>query len=170
MPGLDAIQPEPALADRSTGTARAIPEAAAVRDAHEIAARVAEDEEAADAERSRLLREPLPQLELPPDPSLQLAPGERLHAVRRAALLEHGRSELPVGGTLYLTSARMLHIGAGGIVDAPLSSMTDIAVALERILLVGLADGSGLAIEVDQPRLLRVQVAAARAIAREPRR
>ena len=38
--------------------------------------------------------------------------------------------------------------------------------ALERLLLLDLADGSDLAIEVDQPRLLRVQLAAARATAR----
>ena len=35
--------------------------------------------------------------------------------------------------------------------------------ALERLLLLDLTDGSDLAIEVDQPRLLRVQLAAARA-------
>ena len=39
--------------------------------------------------------------------------------------------------------------------------------ALERLLLVDLADGSDLAFEIDQPRLLRVQLAAARAAARE---
>ncbi len=35
------------------------------------------------------------------------------------------------------------------------------AVALERLLLIRRRDGSDLAVEVDQPRLLRVQLAAA---------
>ena len=44
-----------------------------------------------------------------------------------------------------------------------LTDIAESAVALERLLLLDLADGSDLAIEVDQPRLLRVQLAAARA-------
>jgi hypothetical protein len=39
-------------------------------------------------------------------------------------------------------------------------------VSLERLLLLDLTDGSDLAFEVDQPRLLRVQLAAARVHAR----
>ena len=42
----------------------------------------------------------------------------------------------------------------------------EMAVALERLLLIRLRDGSDLAIEVDQPRLLRVQLATALAASR----
>jgi hypothetical protein len=48
-----------------------------------------------------------------------------------------------------------------------LQQISDMAVSMERLLLIELTDGSDLAIEVDQPRLLRVQLAAARAAARE---
>jgi hypothetical protein len=48
-----------------------------------------------------------------------------------------------------------------------LTDIADVGVALERLLLVEGTDGSDLAIEVDAPRLLRVQVSAARAAARE---
>jgi hypothetical protein len=40
------------------------------------------------------------------------------------------------------------------------------AIALERLLLIRLTDGLDLALEVSHPRLLRVQIAAAKAAAR----
>ena len=60
-----------------------------------------------------------------------------------------------------------MHVGNEAIVEVDLERIADMAVALERLLLVELTDGSDLAIEVDGPRLLRVQVAAARAVLRE---
>jgi hypothetical protein len=167
MSGPDQHRTEPAPADRSTEAAQTA-DAAALRDAHQIAARVAADEAAADEERTRLLAEPLPSLAAG-DATPSLAHGEVLHAIRRSALIEREPAPFPVGGTLYLTSARLLFHGATGLTAIPLPLITDIAVALERLLLIGLADGSDLAIEVDQPRLLRVQLAAARAAARAPR-
>lgn len=169
MPGPDAPRPDPAPADRPAEAARSTVDAAGVRDAREIATRVAADEAAADAERARLLAEPLPLLDPEAHLSALLTAGELLHAVRRMALLERGPSQTPVGGTLYLTSSRLLHVATGGTTPVALASIADIAVALERLLLIGLADGSDLAIEVDQPRLLRVQLAAARAAARGSR-
>jgi hypothetical protein len=166
MIGPDAVQPGPD-AHRPEDAVPAIA-AAALRDAQVIAARVGLDEEAADAERSRLQREPLPLLAPPRDARFHLSAGELLHAERAAAILEREQSDTPVGGELYLTSDRMLHVATDGdVFDVSLASIADIAVALERLLLVELTDGSGLAIEVDQPRLLRVQLAAARAAARE---
>jgi len=53
------------------------------------------------------------------------------------------------------------------MLEVDLEHINDMAVAMERLLLIELDDGSDLAIEVDQPRLLRVQLAAARAAARE---
>ena len=78
-------------------------------------------------------------------------------------MLENGT--LPMGGSLYLTSDRLVHIGEARH-EVALEAIEETAVALERLLLLDLTDGSDLAIEVDQPRLLRVQLAAARANAR----
>jgi len=152
------------------GSREAVPsttEPAALRDAASIAARVASDEAAADAERERLRTEGLPALPLSPEDAIQLLPGEVVHAARRVALLERRRDGAPMGGVLYLTSHRLLHLGAAGLQEILLTDIADVGVALERLLLVEVADGSDLAIEVDTPRLLRVQVSAARAAARE---
>jgi hypothetical protein len=97
---------------------------------------------------------------------MRLRPDELVHAIRHTALLEDGQRPHPEGGTLYLTSRRLVHAGLE-LREINLVDITETAVALERLLLVDLADGSDLAIEVDQPRLLRVQLAAARAAARE---
>lgn len=141
-------------------------DAAAVRDAEAIARRVAADEAAADTERARLSREPLPALADGIEERIGLQAAETVHAMRPAALVEGRGGSLPAGGTLYLTSHRLIHAGTE-LREVPLGDIAEIGVALERLLLVDLADGSDLAIEVDQPRLLRVQLAAARAAARE---
>lgn len=179
MSGPQALNPEQAPADRSTEAAPSTVEPvalthpahpdAALRDAAAIAARVAADEAAADAERTRLRSESLPVLEIVDHRRPPLEQNEVLHAIRATALLERAPAPLPRGGTLYLTSHRLLHVGTEEMAAIPLVAIVDIAVALERLLLIGLADGSDLAIEVDQPRLLRVQLAAARAAAREHR-
>ena len=179
MTGGDPLDPERRGLDRSAEVGRQTEDAAqpnvgshaagdaALRDAEAIAARVAADEQAADAERQRLAHESLPVLDAQADIVFQLFPDERLHAERRAALVERGQGAIPSGGTLYLTSRRLVHIGHEAVEEIRLESITDMAVALERLLLIELADGSDLAIEVDQPRLLRVQVSAARAALRE---
>jgi hypothetical protein len=153
--------PEPSLAP---GRAAA-PDAAALRDAAAIAQRVSDDELAADAERARLVDGELPDLRSQLDGALQLAGGELVHAIRRAALLDEGEAATPAGGSLYLTSNRLIHVGESSR-EIRLDAIQESAVALERLLLLDLTDGSDLAIEVDQPRLLRVQLAAARANAR----
>lgn len=171
MTGRDPLDPELRGSDRSAEAAPSTAEPAqpsqALRDAEAIAARVAADEQAADAERERLAREPLPALDAQAEIVFQLEGGEQLHAERRAALVERGQNAQPSGGTLYLTSHRLVHIGTEAVEEVRLDDITDMAVAMERLLLVELADGSDLAIEVDQPRLLRVQVSGARAALRE---
>lgn len=179
MSGPQAPNPEQAPADRSAEAApstveplaltHAADQPAALRDAAAIAARVAADEAAADAERTRLRTHRLPILEVTAHRPPPLRADEVLHAIRPTALLERAPAPLPSGGTLYLTSRRLIHVGAEETTEIELESIVDIAVALERLLLMGLADGSDMAIEVDQPRLLRVQLAAARAAAREHR-
>ena len=144
---------------------------APVRDAQRIAERIARDENLADMARERYRTAGLPELEPSALVGL-LNPGERLHAVHRMAMLETGWRgatgadlNLPHGGTLYITSQRLVHRGTDdGIWD--FGEIDEMAVALERLLLVRMRDGSDLAIEVDQPRLLRVQMAAALAAAR----
>lgn len=179
MPGPNAPPPDRAPEDRSTeaapSTARPAPdpsaasataEAAALRDAQLIAARVAEDEQAADAERERLASEPLPTVDAAAEMVVQLRPGELLHAERRAAVMERRQEGQLSGGILYLTSQRLVHAGNERVEEIPLENIADMAVAMERLLLIELTDGSDLALEVDRPRLLRVQVSAARAAMR----
>ncbi|HET7521304.1 MAG TPA: hypothetical protein VFK61_07175 [Candidatus Limnocylindria bacterium] len=168
MSGPRAPEPEPAPADRPTEASPSTAVPAALRDAQEVAARVSADEAAADAERARLAHEPLPVLEEGVHDGFALAPDEIVHATRPAAMLEERTGALPSGGTLYLTSHRLVHAGQQ-IRQVQLEDITETGVALERLLLVDLADGSDLAIEIDSPRVLRVQLAAARAIARERR-
>ena len=174
---LEPIAPAPDAATAPGATIAAVTpsnttsDVAPVRDAQRIAERIARDETLADEARERYRTVGLPELE--PSALLGLLnPGERLHAVHRMAMLEAGwrgatgaDSDLPHGGTLYVTSQRLVHRGTDdGIWD--FGEIDEMAVALERLLLVRMRDGSDLAIEVDKPRLLRVQMAAALAASR----
>ena len=145
------------------------PESAALRDARAIAARVAEDEAAATAARRQYQTKGLPALEPPAGFAPLALAGEVLHATRANALLERTLIAAPTplaqAGTLYLSSERLLHVGPE-TTSVPLSEIDEMAVALERLFLVRLRDGTHLAIETDRPRLLRVQVAAALAATR----
>jgi hypothetical protein len=139
----------------------------AVREARALAARVTADEAAANAERQRLVREALPTLSPHSDQVFQLWPDEVIHAELRTALLDRGKDIPPSGGTLYLTSHRLVHVGSEAVEEIELDRISNMAVALERLLLLELADGSDLVIDIDRPRLVRVQIAAARAALRE---
>jgi hypothetical protein len=142
---------------------------AALRDAEHIADRIARDETAADEARQAYQADGLPAIE--PDASADaiLQPGETLYAVRSSTMLEEtgatGAAVHPRGGTLYLTSGRLVHAGEEST-ELPLTAIEEMAVALERLVLIRRRDGSDLALEVDQPRLLRVQLAAAIAAVR----
>jgi hypothetical protein len=153
MPAPDAHSPAPASA-----------EGAALRDAQTIAARIAADEAAADHARLTYRDGGLPAIEPDAAASQILDPGELLHAVRPSALLEENTSgdfpPQPKGGVLYLTSTRLVHQGQE-TTELSLSEIEEVAVALERLVLIRLRDGSDVALEVDQPRLLRVQLATA---------
>jgi hypothetical protein len=137
---------------------------AALRDAESIAARIASDEAAADEARRVYQADGLPAMAADGTVAAILRPGETLHAVHASALLETAGlgagDALPRGGTLYITSRRLLHSGVE-LTERPLAEVDEMAVALERLLLIRLRDGSDLAIEVDRPRLLRVQLSAA---------
>lgn len=172
--GRDAASPrdsESAPDSPSDSGSSPTPDSAPVRDARRISERIARDEVIADEARERYRSSGLPVLE-PSSLVGLLDPDERLHAVHRLAMLERGwrgatgaDPDLPHGGTLYVTSRQLLHRGAEDR-SWMYADIEEMAVALERLLLIRLRDGSDLAIEVDQPRLLRVQLATALAASR----
>ena len=139
----------------------AAPDAAALRDAA-IALRVSADEEAADAERASPGRRRAPELGPEVRGTPQLTDGELVHAIRHAAILDEGDAATP--GVATSTSRRAeWSTWVESSREISLDAIEESAVSLERLLLLDLTDGSDTAIEVDQPRLLRVQLAAARA-------
>ncbi len=145
-------------------------DAAALRDAAEILARARADETAADEARVRYRGQLMRPLE--PDPSIAplLAPGEVVLAVRRLAILDRREPAIGTGapaglaGDLYLTSRRLVLAGRHAL-SFDLGEIEEVMLAGERLLLV-LGDGNGASLYVDRPRLLRVELAAARAMAR----
>jgi hypothetical protein len=101
-----------------------------------------------------------------------LRPGEPVFALHEhvTALLrpldDRGASPEPIHGTLLLTSARIIVSSGGAVgVDVDLEDIEE-AVVSGALLLLVLGRGSGLSLALAQPRLLRVQVAAARSVAR----
>jgi hypothetical protein len=97
-----------------------------------------------------------------------LAPDELVVAVRRSVSLERrvGRPESGAGqlGDLYVTTERLVHLGDHRV-DFPLSEIRD-AIEAEGTLRLVVAEEPGIEIEVDDPRLLRVEIAAVRESAR----
>lgn len=159
---------EPARSDLSSGAALTTDEGPALRDARFIAARIAEDEAQADEARGRYQADGLPTLAADEGLSTLLQPDEIPHAMHASAMLEMGtgaNGRHPVGGSLYLTSRRLIHAGEQ-VTEVPLAAIEEMALALGRLLLIRLQDGLDLALEVAHPRLLRVQIAAAKAAAR----
>ena len=138
--------------------------------AHDAAAdEAAADEAAADEARLRYRRRGIGRID--PDERIGpvLEPGEQLVAVRRSALLyrpetpEVGAAP-PVAVDVYVTSRRLVLAGPDTYAF-DLTAVDEAVVSNERLLLV-LCDGAGLVLEVDWPRLLRVEIAAARAAQR----
>ncbi len=128
-----------------------------------------QDESAAEEARSRYRGQPM--VELEPDDAItrRLRPGEVLLAIRRAIRWERrqdpSRLEGPgLRGDLYLTSARLELLGEVETGIA-LDDIDDVLVCGERLLLVT-RGGAGITLDAESPRLLRVEIAAARAAAR----
>ena len=129
------------------------------------------DETAADAARARYRAEGV--VAVAPDSRIQhlLAPGEALLAVHVAVVADSRAADdgsgIPPGvaGALYLTTERLVFAG-GVFVAYPLGDVVEAVGAGEEVLLV-MRDGVGLRVAVDEPRLLRVQIAAARAARRD---
>lgn len=143
--------------------------APALRDATQILARAQADEAAADEARERYRTQPHAMLE--PDARIAplLAAGEHVVAVRRSALLDRREpavgSDVPTGlaGDLYLTSRRLVLVGRLTL-SFHLDEIEEAMLSGERLLLV-MPGGQGASLDVAQPRLLRVEIAAARVAA-----
>jgi hypothetical protein len=150
------------------------PPSEALSDADQILARARLDEEAAARAREEYREHGLPVIE--PDEQVRphLQPDEAIHARRATAMLEITPPGGPSGhtlrgGTLYLTSRRLIHAAESDVSRVPLEEVVEMGVAIERLVMLQLTDGTGIAIEADQPRLLRVQIAAAMAAQRASR-
>ena len=135
-------------------------EGPALRDATAAAARAAEDEAAAAAARDRFRIEPVPAID--PDEAVKahLEPDETVHALRRHAILSPpgGDGALGYGGTLYLTSRRLVLLGQV-VMSVRLADIDETSLAGERLLLT-LRNGEGFTLDLDRPRLLRAEMAA----------
>jgi hypothetical protein len=167
-------------------------EPAALRDAADILDRSAADEADAVDARARYRQGDLPVIEPDVEIARRLRPGEQLVEVRPAAMIGRAfhagdstasdsgsagasSSAESLAGRLYVTTERLVVLGRTGAgttataVDAELavglSEIDELAVVGERLLL-SLSDGTGLTIDAGRPRLLRVQIAAARAASR----
>jgi hypothetical protein len=103
---------------------------------------------------------PVPVIEADEVIAPHLQPGEQVRGLRRHAILRAPGDDraLGYGGTLYLTSRRLIHLGQV-IVTVQLTDIVETSLAGERLLLT-LRDGEGLALDLHQPRLLRAELAA----------
>ena len=135
-------------------------EGPALRDAVLAVERAAADEAAADAARDAFSVSPVPDLEPDERVSPHLLPNEKVHGLRRHAILRAPGDDraLGYGGSLYLTSRRLIHLGQV-VMTVQLTDIVEASLAGERLLLT-LRDGEGLALELDRPRLLRAELAA----------
>ncbi|HSK94007.1 MAG TPA: hypothetical protein VLA76_08120 [Candidatus Angelobacter sp.] len=147
--------------DRPVGVRGSTEEGPALRDATAAAARADADETEAVATRDRLRDAPLPALEADEEIAGLLAQGEIVHGLRRSAILRAPGDDraLGYGGTLYVTSHRLIHLGQV-TVNVPLSNILETELAGER-LLITLREGEGISLDVDRPRVLRVEIGAA---------
>lgn len=138
----------------------------ALRDAAAIAERVRADESAADEARARYLVEPLPPIDVAPWLAPHLQTAELLLIVRPDVLFElpfEGAGEgRRLRGDLCLTDRRLLVVDGRVIQAVDLTAIVEIGVVGDRTLQLSMSTGRGIAIDVDRPRLFRVQVQAAR--------
>jgi hypothetical protein len=140
---------------------RSTEEGPALRDAAVVAERAAADEADAAVARELFRNAPLPSIE--PDDHVvgHLTPGESVHDLRTRAILRTpgGENALGYGGSLYLTSRRLVHLGQVNV-TVQLTDIVETSLAGERLLLT-LPQGEGMTLDVDRPRHFRAQMAAA---------
>jgi hypothetical protein len=130
------------------------------------------DETAAAEARERFRADGMAPLASDDDIAALLRPGERIFATHRAVNARYHSvpdavlGAPPVAGTLHLTSARIIVAGST-VLTVDLEDVDEAVLSGGRLLLV-LRRGMGLSLSVERPRLLRVQIAAVRAVARDP--
>jgi hypothetical protein len=125
------------------------------------------DEAAATEARARFREHGVDPIE--PDDGIRrlLAAGEQVMAMRHFVGLDrrlasaHLTAIDSVRGDLYVTTARLVHVGQH-VLSYDLDEIADSALAGERVLLI-LREGLSVALDAARPRLLRVQIAVARA-------
>ena len=165
LPGFNGVTVGPMhLAERdrdprSEQTEVSAEDGPALRDAAQAAARATEDEDAAATARDGFRIAPIQPIEADDAIRPHLAEDERLHALRRHAILRPpgGDGALGYGGTLYLTSRRLIHLGQV-VVSVNLTHVVESSLAGVRLLLT-LREGEGMSLDVDLPRLLRAEMA-----------
>lgn len=141
--------------------------AAGLADAEALVARAEADETAAHDARQRFRDDPMAPVAPNEAIAPHLVPGEELFAIRSSAIINGPGVAAPLtgyGGTLYLTSQRIVHLGQVTL-SLRLEDIEELSLAGERLLLT-LRGGDGIAVDVAGPRLLRAQIAAAMAALR----
>ena len=127
----------------------------------------ADDEAAADLARDALRAAGVVPIEPDPPLAVMLAPGERVLAVRHAArveLLARTADDAAANlGDLYLTDRRLVVVARP--LDIPLEDIREVGVLDDQLLLL-IERCGGVRIHVEDPRVLRVELASARAAAR----
>ena len=106
----------------------------------------------------------------PSAPGAELAASEAVLAVRpMAAVARPAIADGVTAGLLAVTTERLVLVDGHTETLAMLDQLDDVMVVADRLLIL-LADGGGFAIEAEQPRLLRVQLAGARSAHRAAQR
>lgn len=138
----------------------------ALRDATAIADRVRADEAAADAARARYAVEPLHPIAPPSTVARHLQTGERLLVVRSSVLVELPLESPGAGrqlkGDLCLTDRRLLVVDERLVQTVNLVDIAEIGVVGDRTMQLSTSTGRGLAVDLERPRLFRVEIRAAR--------
>jgi hypothetical protein len=122
------------------------------------------DEAAADEARRRMHAQGIVPIESDARIAVMLEPEEAVVTVRHEAALDR-RQGGPVErrglcGDLYVTTRRLVHLGRGPVAYQ-LADIREAVVVGDQLQLV-VGDATAIAITVDDPRLLRVEIAAAR--------
>ncbi|MEO8246383.1 MAG: hypothetical protein ABI622_04605 [Chloroflexota bacterium] len=160
-----AVVTDPSRSDARPGSeVHPTPSSAATDDAVEVLRRIDTDEQAARDARDRYRETTIAPLgEMPTTNRPVLAAGEPVYAYRLGAVLNAGRTDVPgYSGLLLLTGTRLVLDGQV-TVTIPLADITETALGGERLLL-SLRHGEGVTLDVGQPRLLRAEIAAVRAV------
>lgn len=127
-----------------------------------------EDEALAGAERVRYRTDGIVRIE--PDHGIRSALGhdEGLLALRETASIvrrPHGESS-PLSGRLAITTERLIMVDELSTTLASLEDLDDVTLVADRLLVL-LTSETGFTIQTTHPRLLRVQLAEARASRRD---